>query len=146
MEFIVKPQKPGMSKQQFCGASFLIPYYLSYLAHGVINKASSFAPVVKCQTFTCFILTDEGWSSHAGIWELEIFMQVVQSWQQEKNNTSKSELKLKIKTQFHKTCWLQHGNDGRSQYCILVTVPKEVVLRLGYKNFICGLFMAMKHN
>jgi hypothetical protein len=56
------------------------PHYLSYLAHGVVNKAPPFTPVVKCQTFTCFILTDEGWSSHAGIWELEVFMQVVQSW------------------------------------------------------------------
>jgi hypothetical protein len=55
--------------------------YLSYLAHGVINKAPAFTPVVQCQTFTCFILTDEGWSSHARIRELEVFMQVVQSWQ-----------------------------------------------------------------
>jgi len=58
---------------------------------------------------------------HSHRWRMELACGDMRTWgihagcpilTTRKKNTSKSELKFKIKTHSHKTCWLQHGNDG----------------------------------
>lgn len=53
---------------------------LSDLTHCVVNKTSSFAPVVYRHSMACFVFTNERGGSHSGIWKLQIFVEIVETW------------------------------------------------------------------